>query len=78
VADHLQRRRLAAAQVKLTIPPKSRIWRAAAAWPGWSGAAGRARGRRRACSTRRSTTARALAQWRSMRTASVFSPRSTR
>ena len=66
------------AQVNETIPPKSRICFAAAAWPGWSGSCGYSTRSTVGWPTRRSTIARAFAQCRSMRTASVFSPRSTR
>ena len=64
--------------VKLTIPPKSRICLAAAACPGWSGSCGYSTRSTAGWRTSRSTTARALEQWRSIRTPSVFTPRSTR
>jgi hypothetical protein len=60
-----------------TIPPKSRICRAAIPCPGWSGSPGQSTFVTRGCAERNSATARAFAQWRSIRTASVFRPRST-
>ncbi len=60
-----------------TIPPKFRICRAATAWPGCEGRPGYRTRETRGCRSRNAATALAFAQWRSMRTASVFTPRST-
>ena len=59
------------------MPPKSRICRAAISCPGWSGRPGHSTRSTRGCSDRKATTRRALSQCRSIRTASVFTPRST-
>ena len=61
------------------MPPKSRIWRARDVVPGVVGEAGvEHRATRRDGSTSIAATACAFAQCRSMRTASVLIPRSTR
>ena len=67
-----------AARVKETMPPKSRIWRAASSWPGWSGRPGHRTRSTAGCSARTAATAAAFSQWRSMRTPSVLRPRRTR
>src|SRR5918996_899355 len=61
-----------------TMPPASRLWRLATSAPGGSGSPGHSTRSTAGCSASSSTTTRALSQWRSMRTASVLSPRSTR
>src|SRR6266540_3282689 len=61
-----------------TMPPKSCIWRRATSWPGWLGSPGYNTRPTAGCSASSAATARALAQCRSMRTPSVFTPRSTR
>ena len=63
---------------KLTMPPKSRIWRWATSWPGWVARPGQRTSRTRGWSSRNWAMSWAERQWRSMRTASVFSPRRTR
>src|SRR5436190_7339684 len=67
-----------AATVNDTMPPKSRIWRRATSWPGCVGRPGYRARATAGCSVSSTATARAFSQWRSMRTARVLMPRSTR
>src|SRR3989440_281446 len=67
-----------AATVNDTMPPKSRICRRATSWPGWLGRPGYSTRATAGCSVSSTATARAFSQWRSMRTARVLTPRSTR